>query len=442
MDIDDAKSIELEIDESTPFSMTGNLGIDMLVNKRRSGNPTRSDSDLNEMVRDLDEGITLEETKHEPEKSTFFSNLFGGQKPTEEPRRTFNLSSGTVEEKPQVSETWDGFKRVSDIPVQPDAPPTISMSKEEMVREKFKILKKLEELQQKHGIQLSKQYSMESSFLEMKGEYETILAEREKTNSVRFQGQLLKTAIDGLEFLNHKIDPFDLKLDGWGESVGENITDYNDIFEELHEKYKSRMNISPELKLFFQLVSSAVTVHITNLAFSSIAPSSADILKQNPELARHITEAAMKSVGEKGGGVANFAQDMMNHGRRPEVPEPRHMPSREPQQEANKHVEVRQEPVRQAPPMMPKRAEMKGPENIDDLLAKMRGGSVRSGPIPQPQKEPRLTSMLPPQRPPQQPPRRPNPPSPVFSVDDIKSRGSTPKSKRNRTERNTISLDL
>ena len=54
----------------------------------------------------------------------------------------------------------------------------------------------------------------------------------------------------GIEFLNNRFDPFDLKLDGWSESVHENVNDYNEVFEELHEKYKTKAQISPELRLF------------------------------------------------------------------------------------------------------------------------------------------------------------------------------------------------
>ena len=38
-------------------------------------------------------------------------------------------------------------------------------------------------------------------------------------------------AITGLEFLNNKFDPFDVKLDGWSESINENIIDYEDSVE-------------------------------------------------------------------------------------------------------------------------------------------------------------------------------------------------------------------
>jgi hypothetical protein len=100
------------------------------------------------------------------------------------------------------------------------------MSKEELQREKFSYLRKLETLERK-GVELSKKYDMESPLNEMIGEYETIMEEKNKTNSVKFQGNMLMAIINGMEFLNGKFDPFDIKLDGWSEQINENINDYD-----------------------------------------------------------------------------------------------------------------------------------------------------------------------------------------------------------------------
>ena len=56
---------------------------------------------------------------------------------------------------------------------------------------------------------------MDSPLAEMKGEYETIKSDAEKKSSVKFQRQMMLAAVSGLEFLNGRFDPFDLKLDGW-----------------------------------------------------------------------------------------------------------------------------------------------------------------------------------------------------------------------------------
>jgi hypothetical protein len=63
---------------------------------------------------------------------------------------------------------------------------------------------------------------------------------------------MMMAIINGVEFLNNRFDPFDIKLDGWGEQINENINDYDDIFAELYEKYKSKASMAPELKLLFQ----------------------------------------------------------------------------------------------------------------------------------------------------------------------------------------------
>ena len=157
------------------------------------------------------------------------------------------------------------------------------MSKEELLREKFKYLRKLEGLEKK-GVELSKKYSMDSPLEEMQGEYETIMDEKIKQNSVKFQGNMMMAVINGIEFLNNRFDPFDIKLDGWSEQINENITDYDDIFGELYEKYKSRASLAPELKLMFQLGGSAMMVHMTNTMFKSSMPGLDDVMRQNPEL--------------------------------------------------------------------------------------------------------------------------------------------------------------
>jgi len=84
------------------------------------------------------------------------------------------------------NKTWDGFGKFNNVPVNlektQEKPP---LSKEEELKEKFKYLRKLEELEKK-GVSLSKRYNMDSDLQEMMGEYETILAEKEKSNAVKF----------------------------------------------------------------------------------------------------------------------------------------------------------------------------------------------------------------------------------------------------------------
>jgi len=222
------------------------------------------------------------------------------------------------------------------------------MTKEELLREKFIYLRKLEALQEK-GVTLSKRYSMENSLDEMKGEYEFIIAEKEKKNSVQFQAKVLTTLITGLEFLNNRFDPFDIKLDGWSEQIHENVEDYDEIFAELHEKYKSKAKMAPEIKLLFQLAASGMMIHMTNTMFKSSIPGMDDIMRQNPDLMSQFTKAAVNSMENTTPGLGNFMKDFSGSS-------------------GNSNARNQSNPF--------ERKEMKGPENINTLLSGLKKVNV------------------------------------------------------------------
>lgn len=232
----------------------------------------------------------------------------------------------------------EGFRHINDIPIEQEMKNIETKSKEEILKEKFQILQKLQTLQNK-GVSLSKHYTMESSFDEMKGEYEYICSERERKNSVQFQGKILSTFITGIEFLNSKFDPFDIKLDGLSESIQENMEDYDEIFSELAEKYKSKAKMAPELKLLFQIASAGIMVHMTNTMFKSSIPGMDDIMRQNPDLMNQFTKVATQTMEKSNPGVSKFVNEFQPKERRPEIPRP---------------VNVR--------------PEMNGPENINSIL--------------------------------------------------------------------------
>jgi hypothetical protein len=150
------------------------------------------------------------------------------------------------------------------------------------------------------------------------------MEEKAKQNSVKFQGNMMMAIVNGIEFLNGRFDPFDIKLDGWGEQLNENINDYDDIFGELYEKYKTRASMAPELKLLFQLGGSAMMVHMTNTMFKSAMPGMDDILRQNPDLMRSFQTAAVNSMGQNNPGFSGFMNGVMNP--EPQVPSGRGPP--------------------------------------------------------------------------------------------------------------------
>ena len=192
---------------------------------------------------------------------------------------------------------------------------SIGLSYEDVQKAKFDLLCKFERLRDK-GVKVPKMFSMSSDYDEMKYEYDRLIHQRKMANSVKMQRQMLVTFCSGLTFLNEKFDPLGLKLEGFDEHVNDNIGDYDDVFEELYEKYKESANMAPELKLLMTLGGSAFMYHLSNSVFKSAMPNPSDILKQNPELMRQFQAAAMGSVAQSNPGFANFMGGMMGGGNR------------------------------------------------------------------------------------------------------------------------------
>jgi hypothetical protein len=104
--------------------------------------------------------------------------------------------------------------------------------------------------------------------------------------------------VTGLEFLNKKFDPFNIRLDGWSENVMENVDDYDNIFERLAEKYSSKAEVAPEIELLLTLGGSAFMFHLTNTMFSSPSVTNMSNMPAQPQ--------------SNGFGGPNFMQGMMN----------------------------------------------------------------------------------------------------------------------------------
>ena len=155
---------------------------------------------------------------------------------------------------------------------------------------------------EKKGIQYEK-FTMNSSLDEMKYEYERIKKQREIDIAVKFSRKVLMAAVTGVEFLNSWYDPFDLKLDGWSESMMENIDDYDEVFEELSEKYKSKVKVAPEVKLLMMVAGSGFMYHITNTMFKSAPlPNMSEIIKENPDLMKQFQSAAVNTAAKNNSG--------------------------------------------------------------------------------------------------------------------------------------------
>ena len=229
-------------------------------------------------------------------------------------------------------------------------PKPIEKTYEELQKEKAEYIRLLERLEHK-GIHSHKKFNMNSDYTEVKSEFDRLTRQRECDQSVKFQRKMLIAFVTAVEFLNTKFDPFDVKLEGWSENVHENANDYDDVFEELHEKYQSKSKMAPELKLLFMLGGSGFMFHLTNTMFKSSLPGMGDIMKQNPDLMKQFAQATASSMGNSQPGFSNFMGDILGGGGggRPQQPPPQQN--------------------------VPRR-EMDGPPNINDILNNMNGNKV------------------------------------------------------------------
>jgi hypothetical protein len=455
MDNNDLGTIKISgLESSNPSMKSVNFGpgADLLMNpnKQKKGNVSNEIKldEISDVV-----GLDLNKQHKQESRDAKKNFMFSGMKSSLDSNNGIKLqveeASMPTPSIPSIlknasgikdkSKSDDGFKKFNEIPVAPSGPiPARRKSPEETLKEKFYYLRRLEAME-KQGITLSKKYSMESPLSEMKGEYELIKSEKEKKSSTAFQGKMMMALVSGVEFLNNKFDPFDLKLDGWAEQVNENINEYDELFGELHEKYAGKASIAPEIKLLFMLGGSAAMVHMTNTMFKSAMPGMDDILKQNPELMQQFTQAAVNTMGEQNPGFGNFMNMAM-----PQQDPPRGAPPGPPEE------------YRRNPPMMSggyntgrpdigmsrgqpdfsdatnmedtfssvgnrqKRPEMKGPKDLKDILSGLKTKTIQVNG---------------------------DKPGSVASVSDLKDLskidlGRPKKSKRKNKSRNEVTLDL
>ena len=295
-------------------------GIDLLSNKRKIKPTQHYDEDENEEeVSDVDE-ISDNEVED-------LSDVDGDDEPNNEEYDEEEISD--IEEE-EIDDEED------------------ESSFEEIQKEKQELLFKLKRLE-KSGLRSSRQYTMDSKISDIRDEFRTLKKQKELEKSIKFSREMLMACVGGIEYLNGKFDPLDVKLEGWSESVMENIDNYDEVFEELYDKYNEKVDIAPEIRLIMMVGGSAFMYHLTNSLFKSAIPNVNDILKQNPDLMNNIQQATMNTMNNNAQnnqgpqmGPGMFA-NMMNFGNQRSAAE-------------------------QPPESSSKRSQMRGPTGVDDIL--------------------------------------------------------------------------
>src|SRR6056300_1676170 len=161
--------------------------------------------------------------------------------------------------------------------------------------EKADLVNKLGRLEKK-GFTVNKRLNAYSPIDELRSEVKRITYSIDVDKSIKFSRRMLIACTTGLEFMNKKYNSFESQLDGWSENVMENVDDYDEVFEELYVKYRSKMHVAPEIKLIMMLGGSAMMFHLTNSMFKSVMPNMNDVIKQNPGLVQNMMTAVQNTV--------------------------------------------------------------------------------------------------------------------------------------------------
>ena len=318
-------------------------------------------------------GITIETTPLEPMEPI----SLGGFDSMPLDVNDFGASAPTINIVKEQSNPFNSSPSAPPIQLSPRDPDAER-------KEKTELINKLQRLEQR-GFPVSRKFTMDNSLSEIKDEYNRLLDARNLEASLKFQRQMLMGAITGMEWLNGRFDPFDLKLEGWSESVHENIEDFDEIFEELYDKYKDKGKMSPEMRLVMAIGGSGFMCHVSNSFFRSKMPSMDDVLRRNPELARQMAAAAANQAGPGFGNFMGMAMGVQppvngaptsgfpgNGGPPPMGPSPSTAP---PMAQSGAFYAASGSPPAMAPqpvasqgPKPTARREMSGPSGVDDIL--------------------------------------------------------------------------
>ena len=314
-------------------SLGTDIGLDLLTNKKKQRTESNSSFDTSNI--NIGSSVKEERPTIVNKENVFTVNGNNDSFNDINNINLDNLSSNKMSDNLGFNGDSMMGPTLPDLTEQPKEPEPVNfntnfeetkpMTYEEIQRNKFDLLCKFERLRDK-GMRIPKTFSMSSDYDEMKYEYERLTYQRKMDTSVKMQRHMLISMVTGMEFLNSKFDPFSIKLDNWSEQVNESIHDYDDIFEELYEKYKDKASMAPEMRLIFTVLGSAFMFHLSNTMFKSAMPGMGDIMKQNPDLMKEFGKAAASSMGNQNKGFGGFMGNILNNftggGAKPETAGP------------------------------------------------------------------------------------------------------------------------
>ena len=255
IDLTELEPINISIGGTENSKSTSSLGegMELLMNDKKSSDTSKTKIDLGELDKLEDELNDLSSINIQTDtnndvndlKKVDTNNSFGGfaksmfgmnENKNVEPvtGNDSKLGSSTAESMGTQSKTWDGFTKLSGMGGDSKPSSSNNMTDREKRRKKRMMLKHLDDWHEKGIIKNMSKLTMDSNYDEIEDEYEGALDDKRKRDSVKIQQNWLITMVNTIEYGNSMFDPFGVSLDGWGESISEDVDSYNEIFEELH----------------------------------------------------------------------------------------------------------------------------------------------------------------------------------------------------------------
>jgi len=415
--LDSLDSININDDNNQRKSVNFGPGIELLMNdkKRSSSNDLNVEldnlDDLETELNNLSANATNKSTTNDGGIASNLFNLggfFKSNDPVEIQVDSLDMNNDSrlgqsTRESSGSAKTWDGYSKMNEMPKSSHS--SSNTNDREHRRKKRMMIKKLEDWYEKGQLKQNSHYTIDSPYDDIEDEYETVMEDKRKKESIKLQGWWFMTFVNSIEYANSAFNPFDLNLDGWGEQVSEDIESYDELFVELHDKYKGG-KMAPELSLLLRLGFSAAVLNFSNKALSSATPAFNDVIKQSPELMKAFTNATVNSMSQQSPGFEfanNLMQEQQSRPRGPpppsavetktQVPPQRpgmtytQQPNNRPDINASRGVDVNnnyqninanEQPMYTPPQSTQTRPEMRGPQNtdIDNILAGLKTKTV------------------------------------------------------------------
>ena len=300
-----------------------------------------------------------------------------------------NFTSSPIFKPPPESKPSHESRPSTNIPfIEPTNVPIKNLSPQEVRMKKIELLRRLSEIKSK-GYNLTKEYDFNSSIDEMEYEYALLKSFADKRNGTKLYKNILLNGISLLEFVNDKYDPFEFRLNGWSEHMSIEIDSYEDIIEELYEKYKSTGKSTPaEIRLIFLILASGAAFHfsktqlggipgVSSAATGMIGKMMAGEKKEsqfmspqeiNLEKQKQILREREKQLRQQ--LAQNKANKQMNQQMNQQIPKP--MNQSFDQQQLNQDYTIQPPTIPQFRSNTRDIPEIRAPENVHEILSRIQ----------------------------------------------------------------------